>query len=105
MIDMNAVFEASPMVRIELCPSLRSIAVVFKRDIDADVLAELRSLKVHGINVFEHESGRKVTISSQILNVHELAEQVARSLERDHGMEVQRINVIEINKVLSSFRS
>jgi hypothetical protein len=57
VIDMNAVFEASPMVRI----------------------------------------------SSPILNISELAEQISLSLEGEHGIEVERINVIDGNQILSSF--
>jgi hypothetical protein len=104
-IDISKVFEASPSVRIELFASINTVKVRFARDIDLDILADLRNLKSYGVSVYESSNGRTIDLFSGILNLPALAEQTALGLERDHGVQVERVNLSarDRNQVVESF--
>lgn len=104
-IDIGKIFEVSPSVTIELFVSTKMVKIRFARDIDPEVLADLRALKNYGVSVYEFSNGRTIDAFPGILNLFELAEQIATCLERDHGIHAKRINpsAQNRNQVVESF--
>jgi hypothetical protein len=90
MIDINAVIKASHSVSVTVNLDTQSCRVGFPRQIDAEVLTDLKALQSHGISITECVDGRLFEFYSPLLNMLALAEQISLCLEKEHGLDVQR---------------